>query len=79
MAHCLEANDAAVSKLARGEPRDLRWVRAGWQAGLISLPMVRLRMRQTTFLDQAEQQATERHLNTLACDVKPMPESGSNH
>jgi hypothetical protein len=25
----LDPNDAAVSKLARGEPRDLRWVRAG--------------------------------------------------
>lgn len=32
VAHCLEANDAAISKLARGEPRDLRWVRAGLRA-----------------------------------------------
>ena len=58
IAHCLEPNDAAISKLARGEPRDLRWVRAGLQASLISLPVLRLRVRHTTFLDDAEQQAT---------------------
>ncbi|MCM2253745.1 MAG: hypothetical protein NDJ19_15400, partial [Ramlibacter sp.] len=33
VAHFLDPNDAAVSKLARGEPRDLRWVRAGLKAG----------------------------------------------
>ena len=56
-AHFLDPNDAAVSKLARAEPRDLRWVGAGLKAGLVSLPLVRLRMRGTTFLDQAEQAA----------------------
>ena len=54
IAHCLESMDAAISKLARGEPRDLRWVRAGLQAQLINLPMLRLRARNTTFLDGAE-------------------------
>ena len=63
--HCLEPNDAAISKLARGEPRDLRWVRAGLQANLISLPMLRLRARSTTFLDTAEQTATFERLVTL--------------
>jgi len=66
VAHCLEVNDAAVSKLARGEPRDLRWVRAGLQAGLISLPMVRLRLRQTSFLDADEQRETELRVGALA-------------
>lgn len=61
----LEPNDAAVSKLARGEPRDLRWVRAGAEAGLVSLPLVRLRMRDTTFLDDAEQSAATRRLDEL--------------
>lgn len=54
-AHFLEPNDAAVSKLARAEPRDLRWVRAGIEAGLVSVPMLTLRMRTTDFLDAAEQ------------------------
>jgi hypothetical protein len=39
IAWCLEPNDAAVSKLARGDPNDLRWVRAGAAAGIVSLPM----------------------------------------
>jgi hypothetical protein len=64
-AHCLEPNDAAISKLARGEPRDLRWVHAGLQAQLVSQPMLRLRARNTTFLDAAEQSATMQRLAIL--------------
>lgn len=52
----LEPNDAAVSKYARGEPRDIRWIRAGIQAGVISLPIVQARMRSTSFLDNEEHQ-----------------------
>jgi hypothetical protein len=64
-AHCLEPNDAAISKLARGEHRDLRWVRAGLQAQLISLPTLRLRARSTGFLDVAEQSSTLQRLADL--------------
>jgi len=78
VAHCLEANDAAISKLARGEPRDLRWVCAGLRASLIAMPTLRLRARQTTFLDEAEQQATLIRLESLAAEFKPRPESGSS-
>ncbi len=52
----LEPNDAAVSKYARGEPRDIRWIRAGLRAGVVSSAMVHRRMRETTFLDADEQQ-----------------------
>lgn len=69
IAYCLEPNDAAISKLARGEPRDLRWVRAGLEASLISLPVLRLRLGTTTFLDNAEQQATLRRLAELEVPV----------
>jgi hypothetical protein len=62
----LEPNDAAVSKLARGEPRDLRWVRAGLKAGIVSLPTVRLRMRSTQFLDAQEERTALQALETLA-------------
>lgn len=65
-AHFLEPNDAAVSKLARAEPRDMRWVRAGIAAGLVSLPMLRLRMRTTDFLDVQEQAAALGALDALA-------------
>ena len=57
-AHFLEPNDAAISKLARGEPRDLRWVRAGITAGLITLSTLALRMKNTKFLDAAEELGT---------------------
>ncbi len=51
----LEPNDAAVSKYARGEPRDVRWIRAGIRAGVVSLPIMQARMRSTTFIDAEEQ------------------------
>jgi hypothetical protein len=62
----LDPNDAAVSKLARGEPRDLRWVRAGLKAGIVSEPAVRLRMRSTAFLDAAEQATAQRALESVS-------------
>lgn len=53
----LEINDAAISKYARGEPRDTEWIRAGVETGLISLPTVGYRLRETTFLDDDERAA----------------------
>jgi hypothetical protein len=65
VAYFLEPNDAAVSKLARGEPRDLRWVRAGVKAGIVSPPTLRLRLKQTSFLDASEQEATHKRVEDL--------------
>ena len=56
-AYFLEPHDAAVSKLARGEERDVRWVRAGARANILSLPTVRIRMNSTMFLDDEEQRS----------------------
>jgi hypothetical protein len=50
----LEANDAAVSKYARMEPRDREWIRAGLAAGIVSLAKVKARFARTDFLDEAE-------------------------
>jgi hypothetical protein len=50
----LEPNDAAVSKYARGDPRDREWLRAGLKAGILSAPIIESRFRQTPFLDSAE-------------------------
>ena len=52
----LEPHDAAVSKLARGQPNDLRWVQEGTRSGLVSAPLVRARFASTRFLDSAEAQ-----------------------
>ena len=51
----LDPADAAVSKYARSEPRDLNWIRAGVEAGLISLAQVKSRLGSTTFLDGDEE------------------------
>ena len=50
----LEPNDAAVSKYARMEPRDREWIRAGLQAGILSMPIAEARFAHTAFLDRAE-------------------------
>lgn len=58
----IDPDDAAVSKYARSDPRDLRWVRAGLLSGLISLPTVKSRLRSTTFLDAEEGQRVRRQV-----------------
>ena len=50
----LDPNDAAISKYARGEPRDREWIRAGLGAGLLSAPVIESRLRDTVFLDDEE-------------------------
>jgi hypothetical protein len=50
----LEPNDAAMSKYARMEPRDREWIRAGLEAGILSVPILETRYAKTTFLDAAE-------------------------
>ena len=58
----IDPNDAAISKYARSEPRDLRWIRAGLTSGLISLPTVKYRLRSTTFLDTEEEQRVRKQV-----------------
>ncbi len=50
----LDPNDAAVSKYARGEPRDRVWIQAGFTAGLLSAPIIESRLRDTVFIDDEE-------------------------
>ena len=51
----LDPNDAAVSKYARGELRDREWLQAGIEAGVLSPAIIEYRMRETDFIDDAEQ------------------------
>lgn len=51
----LDPNDAALSKYARGEPRDRRWIQAGILAGVVSMPIVKSRIGSTSFIDKAEE------------------------
>lgn len=51
----LEPNDCAVSKYARSQAKDREWIRAGIEAGFVSLPTVEYRIRETRFLDAQEE------------------------
>jgi hypothetical protein len=48
----LDPNDAAVSKYARSEPRDRRWIRAGLEAGIFSMPTIEYRLRETFMMPE---------------------------
>ncbi|HSX91593.1 MAG TPA: DUF6036 family nucleotidyltransferase [Hydrogenophaga sp.] len=50
----LDPDDAAISKYARSQANDLRWIRAGLLSGHVSLPRVRSRLGSTLFLDDEE-------------------------
>jgi hypothetical protein len=54
VAFLLDPNDAAVSKYARGEPRDREWIRAGLEAGVLNAGVIASRFRETSFLDDDE-------------------------
>lgn len=58
----LDPNDCAISKLARSEPKDREWVGAGLQSGILSLPTIEYRMRETQFLDAEEHNKAYRAL-----------------
>ena len=63
----LDPDDAAMSKYARSQPNDLRWIRAGILCGLISLPKVKNRLASTSFLDVDEESRVRKQIDsTLA-------------
>jgi len=66
----LEPHDAAVSKLARGEERYLRWVIAGARANILSLPTVAVRMKSANFLDADEKRAALAHLDRASAALR---------
>lgn len=58
----VEANDAAISKYARGEERDRRWIQEGILAGVVSPPVMRSRFRTVRHDNPQEQRNAERLL-----------------
>lgn len=69
----LEPNDAAISKYARAEPRDLRWIGAGLQAGILSIATIEYRMRETVMEPEERARAKaaiQRHRRMLAREAK---------
>lgn len=70
VAHFLEPHDAVVSKLARGEERDIRWVLAGARSNIISLPTVAVRMKAADFLDDEEKLRAEATLDRVRAELE---------
>ncbi len=62
----LHPDDAAVSKLARLDENDVRWVRAGVAARLISPPMVKAHFAVTRFLDAEEESRAREGLEQIS-------------
>lgn len=58
----LDPNDAAVSKYARCEDRDREWIRAGLLAGILSLPTIEYRFRETIMSEPGESARAKRAL-----------------
>lgn len=53
----LEPHDAAIAKLARSDPKDLAWIRAGIRAAILSVATLEYRFRQTVFEDDERARA----------------------
>ena len=58
----LEPNDAGISKYVRSEPRDREWIRAGLKVGILSIPTIEYRLRETIM------ESDERQRSTLAIE-----------
>ncbi|WP_176731503.1 DUF6036 family nucleotidyltransferase [Burkholderia cenocepacia] len=57
----LEINDAAISKYTRGAENDLRWLEAGYDAGILDIDAIEARAsRDTDFFDGEKEPALER-------------------
>ena len=62
----LDPDDAAISKFARSQENDLRWIRAGVEAGVISMPNIQRLLGKTTFIDADEEQRTRTEVDAMA-------------
>jgi hypothetical protein len=74
----LHPDDAAVSKLARLDENDIRWVREGVAARLISPPMVKAHFGTTRFLDKEEEKRAREGLEQISRSIaSPRPRNKS--
>lgn len=62
----IDPNDAAISKYARGEPKDLQWIDEGLRASVLAMATIRYRFRETTFLDDDERERVRAQINADA-------------
>ncbi len=76
----VEPHDAAIAKYARGAPKDLQWIRAGIDAGILSIATLEYRFRETVFADDPERErvreAIGREVERRAANSEPGDFSG---
>jgi hypothetical protein len=65
----LEPHDAAIAKYARGEPKDLQWIRAGIDASILSVATLEYRFRETVFEEDDERERVREALAHEAARV----------
>lgn len=62
----LHPDDAAISKYARGDPKDLAWIETGLRASILSMATIKYRFRETVFLDDFERERVREQINADA-------------
>lgn len=67
----LDPNDVAIGKLMRGNDNDLRWVHAGLQEGILSIPTMLERERTVSNSSTEEHEKVRRSLNQLLLAGEP--------
>jgi hypothetical protein len=55
----LDPNDAAISKYARSQSNDRKWIRAGLQTGILSMPTIEYRLRETVMETDERQRVNQ--------------------
>ena len=62
----LDPHDAAIAKLARADPKDLQWIRAGVDASILSVATLEYRFRETVFEETGERESARKILEREA-------------
>lgn len=72
----MEPHDAAIAKYARGAPKDLQWIRAGIDAGILSIATLEYRFRETVFADDPERERVREAIGREVASKTAIPGTG---
>jgi hypothetical protein len=73
----VEPHDAAIAKYARGAPKDLQWIRAGVDAGILSIATLEYRFRETVFADDPERERVREEIGREVANRAAAPGPGN--
>ena len=66
VANFIDPNDVAIAKLARSEENDIRWVRAGVNAGIIQIDTLEARLKTTHNILKGELKKIKASMRAIA-------------